>query len=344
MPVELLREFIVRVLVKKSVFQYDAQTTADRLLEADLRGISAHGVRSLPALLEAMDLGDVDPRGRVLIERETPAIAVLDGSRALGHVAATKGMQTAVAKAREVGTGTVCVHHSQHLGAAAVYALLAAQEGMIGCCTSASGGAIVTFPGSTQPALPNMPWAWALPAGDGPPLLIDLACGMIPPGQLELFAALGLTLPAESAWDAHGAPTLDPAAARRLVPAGGALGFGLGLVATLLASGLAGGKLPHQKTRSPSSDCAEHLFLAINVAQFTDAERFRVRVAEVRQTIQAHQSSLSSPPDAPPAGNAEAAEIEDRRLRGIPLAPGDVEQLTYCATRLKVELPWPAAR
>lgn len=342
MPVELLREFIVRVLVKKSVFQFDAQTTADRLLEADLQGIAAQGVRSLPSLLEAMDLGDIDPRGRVLIERETPAIAVLDGSRALGHVAATKAMQTAMAKAREVGTGTVCVHHSQHLGAAAVYALLAAHEGMIGCCTTAWGGAMVTLPGSSQPALPNTPWAWAIPARGGSPLIVDTSCGALPPGELELLAALGVPLPAGSAVDAHGAPTLDPAEAQRLLPCGGALGFGLGLVATLLASGLAGGKLPHQKTRTPSSDCAEHLFLAINVAQFTDVERFRDRVAQVRHTLQ----TLEAAPAAAPAGgyarDADAA-VEERRRCGVSLAPSDVERLTYCAAKLKVETPWPAA-
>lgn len=341
-PVDLLRDFIVRALVKKSVFQYDAQTVADRLLEADLRGIPAHGVHTLPALLAAINQGDVDPRGRVLVERETAAIAVLDGSRALGQVAATKGMQIALAKAREVGTGTVSIHHSQHLGAASVYALLAAQEGLIGFCTSASGGAVVTAPNSSQAAVPNAPFAWAVPSAEGPPIVVDFACGAISSGQIEVLSALGLPIPDGVALDADGQPTTEPAAARRILPAGGTRGFGLGLVATLLSSGLAGGKIAHQKTRSPASDCAEHLLMAIDVAQFTDPVRFGEKAADARRYLQSLAASdphlaVRSP------GDRGWREAEVRRQHGIPIPPADLDRLAQLATRLKLDISWAAA-
>ena len=53
----------------------------------------------------------------------------------MGHVAATKAMQLAIKKAKEIGTGTVAVTRGQHLGAASVYVLMAIRENCIGYCT-----------------------------------------------------------------------------------------------------------------------------------------------------------------------------------------------------------------
>ena len=154
-----LRALVVELLLAKQVFRFDAETAADRMVEADLRGIQSHGSRALVRYLKAIDVADIDPRGHVLTVQETPAMAVLDGSRSIGHVAATKAMQLAISKAREVGTGTVAVRNSQHLGAASVYAMLAALEGQIGYCITSTGGATVAAYGSRQSAVANNAFA-----------------------------------------------------------------------------------------------------------------------------------------------------------------------------------------
>ena len=125
-PVEPLRQWVIDVLCHEAMFPVEAAAGADRLIEADLRGIPSHGTRALPRYLEQMQAGGIDPRATILTERDTPAMAVLNGGKGLGHVAATHAMQMAIAKAREVGTGTVAVRASQHFGAAQVYAMMAA--------------------------------------------------------------------------------------------------------------------------------------------------------------------------------------------------------------------------
>ena len=120
-PVEPLRQWVIDVLCHEAVVGVEAAAAADRLIEADLRGIPSHGTRALPRYLEAMKDGSIDPRAVILTERDTPAMAVLNGGKGLGHVAATRGMQMAIAKAKEVGTGTVAIRASQHFGAAQVY-------------------------------------------------------------------------------------------------------------------------------------------------------------------------------------------------------------------------------
>src|SRR3990172_595945 len=143
-PAQALADLMVQMLVAKGMYAVEAEIGAARLLEADLRGIHSHGSRAIGRYLAAMDTGEIDPRATVLTVTETPAMAVLDGGTGLGHVAATRGMMLAIEKARQVGTGTVAIRHSQHYGAASVYALMAAQAGMISFNTTSTGPATVT--------------------------------------------------------------------------------------------------------------------------------------------------------------------------------------------------------
>src|SRR5579872_2803156 len=100
---EPLKALLVSMYVKKGMFKVEAEMAAARQIEADLRGIQSHGSRATPRYLKAMDTGDIDPRGQTLVVKKTPAIAVLDGSRNLGHVASTKAMKMAIEMARAVG-------------------------------------------------------------------------------------------------------------------------------------------------------------------------------------------------------------------------------------------------
>jgi LDH2 family malate/lactate/ureidoglycolate dehydrogenase len=338
-PVAQLRQVVVAVLIRKSMFQFDADIVADRMLDADLRGIEGHGCVALPRYVEMMDSGNVDPRGRVLVERETPATAVMDGSRAMGQVAATRGMELAIKKARDVGTGTIVIHHSLHLGAASAYALLAAREGLIGCCISNPAGRGVAAPGTTRSAVANAPFAWAIPAADGPPIVIDFACGATSWGKLRVLQAYGLPIPDGLAFDEQGQPTHEPSVGKTLAPAGGVQGFALGLIANLVISGLSGGKPFHKKSGTVLTECSEHLLTATNIEAFADRDRFLTKAAEARAAIRA------LPPTDPAIsvrvpGDRGARELEDRQMHGIPVHRSLLDGLTACARKLKIEVPW----
>jgi LDH2 family malate/lactate/ureidoglycolate dehydrogenase len=107
-----------------------------------------------------MDLGDIDPRARVITITETPAMAVLDGSTGMGHVAMTNGMLTAVEKADQSGTGTVIIRNSRPGGSLCGIARLAAGKGLIGLVMS-------SFEQTACGGAGNPGVAWAVPAPDG---------------------------------------------------------------------------------------------------------------------------------------------------------------------------------
>lgn len=151
-----LQQLVIKLLQRKGMFAAEAEIVAERMIEADLQQRSGEGVGSLPEYLEAMDLGDIDPRARMITVSETPAIAVLDGSTGIGHVATSKAMLIAVEKAGAVGTGSVVVKNSRPCGDLGGVARLAAMQGMIGLVTT-----------SFDDGAESLGWAWAVPAPPG---------------------------------------------------------------------------------------------------------------------------------------------------------------------------------
>jgi hypothetical protein len=179
----LLQQLVVKLLQRKGMFAAEAEIVADRMIDADLERHPRHGVGSLPEYLEAMDLGDIDPRARVITINETAAIAVLDGSTGMGHVATTKAMLMAVEKGLAVGIGSVVIRNSRPCGDLGCVARLAANRGLVGMVTT-------SFHDLADIQTHENSVAWALPAnGDAPPVVERT-------GQRESLATLGQILSA----------------------------------------------------------------------------------------------------------------------------------------------------
>jgi len=330
---------LVKLFVRMGMFQVEAEIAANRLIEADLRGIHSHGSRTAERYLESMDMGDIDPRAQILTITETPAIAVLDGSNAMGHVAATRAMELAIKKAGEVGTGTVAVRNSHHFGAAAVYVLMAVEAGMIGYCTTNTGRATVAAHGSTQGATANNAIAWGVPAREGAPFVLDMACAKTSWGKLETLAMYGLPVPPGYALDSAGKETTDSASISTLLPAAGPRGYGLAMVSSILTGALTGGKLPINKKKSPEIEGSEHFFYVIDLKQFVAEDQFHEELASATAAI--HQLS---PADA----NARVRipgelewELTQRALQeGLYVHSDHASQLKELAKRVNYDVPW----
>jgi hypothetical protein len=217
--------WMLKVLQRKGMFAAHAELVVERLLEAEHRARSEYGVALLAEIVNAMDLGDIDPRARTLTVLDLPAVAILDGSTGAGQVGATEAMQLAIEKAQSAGIGFVVVKNSQPCGDVQLYAELAARAGCIGFCTTNSGKA--TLPAGDAPVFGTHPEAWAIPAGD------------------TVLVAREV-LSAEK-------PTIAGYAGIR------------GMISIALTAGLTGARTPWQKQKaSPYGSGAEHCCLAIH--------------------------------------------------------------------------------
>ena len=338
-PLEPLKELLVKLLVRMGMFQVEAEIATDRLIEADLRGIHSHGSRTAERYLEAMDMGDIDPRAQILTVTETPAIAVLDGSRGVGHVAATRAMELAIQKAREVGTGTVAVRNSHHFGAAAVYVLMAVEAGMIGYCTTNTGKATVAAHGSTQGATANNAIAWGVPVREGAPFVLDMACAKTSWGKLETQSIYGLPIPPGYALNSDGKATTDSAAVTTLLPAAGPRGYGLAMMSSILTGALAGGKLPINKKKAPEVEGSEHFFYVIDLKQFVPEDRFLDELKSATEAI--HQLKPSNVNDRVQIPGELEWEMTQRAIKeGLYVHSDHASQLKELAKRVNYDVPW----
>lgn len=341
-PVDLLRELIVAVLIRKGMFGAEADIAADRLIEADLRGIHSHGSRTLPKYIQAMDDGDIDPRAMSITAAETPAMAVIEASGGMGHVAATRAMELAIAKAREVGVGTVVVKKGQHFGAAGLYPLLAVQAGMVGFCTTSTGTATVAAYGSREPGTANNAMAWGIPTGSGAPWILDMAIAEASWGKIETLGMYGQPIPATWALDEEGQPTTSASDAKTLQPASGARGSGLGFLCSALTSALIGRRNPIHKVVNPFGPGSDHFFQAIDPSHFGDPERF---IKEIDATISDIRNL--APADGfdrvRVAGELEWERSERWRAEGVPLHRSHVQSLKELCLGQRCDLPadWP---
>jgi len=338
-PAEDLKKLIAAIFVKKSVFAADADIAAARMVEADMRGVHSHGCRMLKWYLDAFDEGHIDPRGQILTMTETPAMAVLDGSRGLGQVAATKAIEKAIVQAGNVGTGTVTVKNSHHLGAAGVYVQLAIDAGMIGHCITSSGRASVAGFGTNQRATANHALAWGIPVQDGPPILLDIACANASWGKINALAQYGVPIPDGWAFDAEGEPTTDPSAAKTLTPFSGPRGFGLGLISGILAGALVGGKLPVARKRGAMPDGSQHFFSVIDPEKFVEPEKFHARMEEALKAIRELEPAEGFDAVRLP-GERQWNNLITAKKDGVPIHRDDAATIKTIAASLELDAPW----
>ena len=86
---ERLVAFSRDVLIAVDVLTEHAEVTARRLLEADLRGRTGHGLIRIPQYVSRIDAGGINLRPQISVPRETPVSALVDGDNGLGQVVMT---------------------------------------------------------------------------------------------------------------------------------------------------------------------------------------------------------------------------------------------------------------
>ncbi len=341
-PAERVREQIVSVLTAWGMDPAHVAITADVMVETDLWGVDSHGVSMLMMYEEMKREGRLNVRAVPKVLDRTPVTARIDGDAGLGHPVAHLGMALAVDMALGSGVGAVSAFNSHHFGAAGVYAKQASDRGCIGIVTSTARTVAVLPTFGAEPVLGTNPIAVAAPGRRSRPFILDFATSAVALNKVKVYDFHGKPIPVGWVSDGEGQPVTDAAQALRvcrasvaggLNPVGGTKdlgshkGYGLGVVAQILAGALAGGSFSPVRDRDLAPDQpynVGHFFLALNPARFRPGGEFESDVDEVLDVL---RGSRPADPDQPVlvAGDPEA-EMRERRLReGIPI-PGTLAE------------------
>jgi LDH2 family malate/lactate/ureidoglycolate dehydrogenase len=349
-PVERLSEFAAAVFVAHGVPAEDAGRAAAVLAAADLRGIDSHGIVRLPAYAEMLRSGRINPTPQITIVRESPGTALLDGDNGLGLVVAQRANELAIEKADAVGTSWVGVRHSNHFGIAGYYPLQTVERGLIGWALT-NAPRLVAPTGGAARMLGTNPIALAVPGGEEPPVVIDLATSAAALGKVQLAQRAGKPIPTGWALDRDGNPTTDPAAVfdgGPLLPLGGAdaghKGYCLAALVDLVCGVLTGACwgpfvptfMMRQETFDPAAGLGiGHAFGALRIDAFMDPSAFHRRVDDWVRALRATPPALGSPGVLIPGDPERQAEAE-RRANGVPLPAAVVAELRALAGRTGV--------
>lgn len=82
--VDTEREFLESVFKVQGFNEQDGQLLADTLVDADLRGISSHGIQRLQWYSKMIEDHTLEPKNQPKILNETPTSLLIDADKSMG--------------------------------------------------------------------------------------------------------------------------------------------------------------------------------------------------------------------------------------------------------------------
>ena len=325
---------VKKILKKLGASEEDSEFVAEATIDADLKGFTSHGLGRFPQYLIGIKSGTINLKDDIVIEKETPAIALINGNSGFGQAVSYKAMQLAIKKAKEMGIGCVGVHNTNHFGVTGFYSDLALRENCIGLVLANTDPAIAPL-GASEPLIGTNPIALGIPSETY--ITVDMATSATARGKIIESKRKGLSLPDGWALDKDGNPTNDPEAALEgsILPFGGFKGYALAALVEILTGPLVQAGYGHgvTGTASPEKDCTKgDLYVVIDPSKFGDFGEFVAHTEDFVSQIRATGENVAIPGDLEVKRNAESEE------NGIAIDEKLYEQLKEICDNLDIDI------
>ncbi len=324
---------VKEILTKLGASEGDSELVAEATIDADLKGFTSHGLGRFPQYIISIDSGTINLDDDITIEKETPAIALINGNSGFGQAVAYKAMKLAIEKAKNVGIGCVGVHNSNHFGVTGFYSDLAIRDGVIGIVLANTDPAIAPL-GASEALLGTNPIAVGIPSDTY--IAVDMATSATARGKILESKRKGLELPEGWALDKEGNPTTDPDAALEgsILPFGAHKGYALAFMIELLTGPLvsaAWGK-DVTGTADPTKNCTKgDLYIAIDPSKFVDSETFTEQTEQFCQEVRDTGDTFVP-------GDLEVKRIAENEANGMEIDEKLYQQLKEICSNLNIEI------
>ncbi len=337
-----LRQFITQAMIQLGLPQTDAAIVGGLMAEAELQGSDGHGVIRLMPYARRIRAGGLNLRPNIKVVQERAGMALLDGDNGMGHLVMQRAAELAIEKARHCGIAWVGSQFSNHAGPASLYARMPMMQDMIGLYFAVGNANHLPPWGGLDMLLSTNPIAVAVPAGQEPAVVLDMATTVAAYGKVKAKAQRGETMPVGWMIDRLGQPLTDPKRAEEgfLMPIGGYKGYGLSLIVGLLAGTLNGASMGSQVIDFNHDDTSVtntgQAIMAIDLSAFGDVDGFKTRVDHLVRELrgsermpgveriwlpgeQSHERRQSNERDGIPIGTALIKQLDVFALElGIP--------------------------
>jgi len=337
-----LRAFIAAAFEAVQVPSADAKVIAELMAQADINGSEGHGVFRLPQYIRRIKGGAVNVKPNIRIEREMAGMALVHGDNGMGHLVMKFAAETAIEKAKTAGVAWVGARWSNHAGPAALYAAMPPMHNMIGMYMAVGSANHLPPWGGLDMLLSTNPIAVAVPAGDEPAIVLDMATTVAAYGKVKTKAQRGEMMPEGWMMDRQGKPLTDPKRASEgfLLPIGGYKGYGLALIMGLLAGNLNGAAMGKDVVDFNNDDTTEtntgHAIIAINIEAFQPLAEFKQGMDTLIRDIRNSQRLPDVDRIRLPGEGTHVARA-DREKNGIPMPAALLAALDTLAGELNVD-------
>jgi len=287
---DALRSLTTRLAVAAGVRPGDAEIFARIVVDADLHGVSTHGVSRLSIYLERINRELIDPRAEIAVERNASCVLALDASNGMGQIQAVKALDMLLPLARQHGVAAATIRNSQHFGALSYYCNRAAEEGMILLAMTNCEPAMSPA-GGYEAFFGTNPVAASFPTGKSFHVQIDLSTSIVARGNIIAANKKKEPIPEGWALDRDGQPTTDAQEALlgTVLTMAGHKGYALALMVEAFSGVLSGAAIGDSigsmyKNLDRKQDVG-HFFCLFNIAAFLDLDEFKRRMDETIERL-----------------------------------------------------------
>lgn len=332
-----LKRLVASMFEKAGCQTHEAERIGHYLVKANLDGHDSHGVIRVPYYITWLKDGQVVANQHIKVVQETDVLAVLDGQFGFGQVIGEEAMKLGIAKADKSGVAVIALRNSAHLGQIGAWALMAAEAKKLSLhFVNTSGAGILVAPhGGINRRLSANPIAAGVPMRGKPAIVLDISTSMVAEGKIKVALNKGVQVPEGSILDAKGKPTTDPKVfysqpPGSILPFGGHKGYGLGIIAEVLAGALTSGSCSDPKNKRVVNNM---LTILIDPKFFASEDEFY-------QEIDRFVTYVKSSEKVSPASEIfMPGEVEDRsrarkQKEGVDLDEATWKQIMDCCNAL----------
>ncbi len=336
-----LEAFIASALEAIGISKSEAKIIAELMVRADVQGSEGHGVFRLPQYIRRIKGGAVNLKPEIRMTREAAGMGLVDGDNGMGHLVMRYATEKAIEKAKGAGVAWIGVRMSNHSGPASLYASMPLEHDMVGLYLAVGNANHLPPWGGLDMLLSTNPIAVAVPAGEEPAIVLDMATTVAAYGKVKTKAQRGEMMPEGWMMDREGRPLTDPQRADEgfLLPIGGYKGYGLALVIGLLGGTLNGAAMGKDvvdfNADNTSVTNTGHVIVAINVEAFQPVAEFKRQMDTLIRDIRGSKRLPGVDRIRLPGEGSHAARA-DRAKNGIPLPAPLLASLNELAGQLKV--------
>ncbi|MBP88228.1 MAG: malate/lactate/ureidoglycolate dehydrogenase [Planctomycetaceae bacterium] len=319
----------------------EANRVGRHLVEANLVGHDSHGVIRIKPYIEWLRDGLVVPNQTIEVVFENDVMAVVDGCSGFGQSIGEQAVQMGIDKCSKYGVSAIALRHVGHLGRIGDWPQMAAEAGKFSLhYVNTSGKGLLVAPfGGIERRMSANPIAAGVPVDGRDPIVLDISACMIAEGKIKVALNKGVQLPEGCIIDAKGNPSTDPGTfysdPGAILPFGAHKGYGLGIIAEMMAGALTGGDCTNPK----NADRLHNGMLSIYLDPSFFADKTELQ-AEIKRFIDYVKTSAPVTPDGDilMPGEIEARNRTDRTANGIELDDNTWQQIVETASGLGIEV------